>query len=50
VNLSERVKHVVGSFVLRTAQLAPNYFRTSEQQEGAAAFLERRRLGFASWR
>lgn len=30
--------------------VAPNYFRTGEQQEGAAAFLERRPPDFAPWR
>ncbi len=30
--------------------IAPTYFRTGEQQEGAAAFLERRRPDFSRWR
>jgi dihydroxynaphthoic acid synthetase len=30
--------------------VAPNYFHTGEQQEGAAAFLERRPPDFARWR
>ncbi len=30
--------------------VAPHYFRTGEQQEGAAAFLERRAPDFARWR
>jgi 2-ketocyclohexanecarboxyl-CoA hydrolase len=30
--------------------IAPNYFRTGEQQEGAAAFLERRPPDFTHWR
>jgi 2-ketocyclohexanecarboxyl-CoA hydrolase len=30
--------------------VAPNYFRTGEQQEGAAAFLERRPPDFSPWR
>lgn len=30
--------------------IAPQYFRSGEQQEGAAAFLERRPPNFASWR
>jgi len=30
--------------------MAPHYFHTGEQQAGAAAFLERRRPNFASWR
>lgn len=30
--------------------VAPHYFRTGEQQEGAAAFLERRAPDFSPWR
>jgi 2-ketocyclohexanecarboxyl-CoA hydrolase len=30
--------------------VAPDYFRTGEQQEGAAAFLERRPPDFSPWR
>ncbi|MCZ6872964.1 MAG: enoyl-CoA hydratase-related protein [bacterium] len=30
--------------------VAPNYYRTGEQQEGAAAFLERRPPDFSPWR
>jgi 2-ketocyclohexanecarboxyl-CoA hydrolase len=32
------------------SMVSPNYFRTGEQQEGAAAFLERRAPDFSPWR
>ncbi len=32
------------------AEVAPNYFRTGEQQEGANAFLEKRKPNFSPWR
>ena len=38
--MGERIRRMV----------APNYFRTGEQQEGAAAFLERRPPDFSRWR
>jgi 2-ketocyclohexanecarboxyl-CoA hydrolase len=31
-------------------EVAPNYFRTSEQQEGASAFLEKRKPDFSKFR
>lgn len=32
------------------AEVAPNYFRTGEQQEGANAFLQKRKPDFGPWR
>jgi 2-ketocyclohexanecarboxyl-CoA hydrolase len=32
------------------SMIAPNYFQTGEQQEGAAAFLEKRKPDFSPWR
>jgi 2-ketocyclohexanecarboxyl-CoA hydrolase len=32
------------------ARYAPNYFKSGEQQEGAAAFLEKRKPDFSRWR
>ncbi len=31
-------------------EVAPNYFSTGEQQEGASAFLEKRKPNFSAWR
>ncbi len=31
-------------------QVAPNYYQTDEQQEGANAFLEKRPPDFGRWR
>jgi 2-ketocyclohexanecarboxyl-CoA hydrolase len=31
-------------------QVAPGYFQTGEQQEGATAFLEKRKPDFGRWR
>ncbi|HBA35887.1 MAG TPA: 1,4-dihydroxy-6-naphthoate synthase, partial [Gammaproteobacteria bacterium] len=31
-------------------EVAPNYFETGEQQEGANAFLEKRKPDFSPWR
>jgi 2-ketocyclohexanecarboxyl-CoA hydrolase len=30
--------------------VAPDYFQTGEQQEGASAFLEKRKPDFSRWR
>jgi 2-ketocyclohexanecarboxyl-CoA hydrolase len=32
------------------AKVAPNYFKTGEQNEGASAFLEKRKANFDPWR
>jgi 2-ketocyclohexanecarboxyl-CoA hydrolase len=32
------------------AEVAPDYFSTGEQMEGATAFLEKRRPDFGPWR
>jgi 2-ketocyclohexanecarboxyl-CoA hydrolase len=41
--LDLNVSHVV-------KQISPNFFETGEQQEGAAAFLEKRKPDFSKWR
>lgn len=32
------------------AEISPDYFSSGEQQEGASAFLEKRRPDFSKWR
>jgi 1,4-dihydroxy-2-naphthoyl-CoA synthase len=50
------IKHSFGRIVDRTGtrqvvdEVAPGFFETGEQAEGAAAFLEKRRPDFSSWR